>query len=139
MEESEKQNLYDTFKAVIEAIVNEKKMVPKSNKKLQKLEAGVNLGLQIEADYFFWLNLKAEGGKFILNMGKLDEYEFQLLAAPEDLMFFCNSTNSIAHMVTKKNRFGERKMKIQKGTTGRNLGKLLKFASLLVIDKEAPT
>ena len=138
MEESEKENLYATFKAVIESIVNEKKMVPKSNKKLEKLTAGVNLGLQIEADYFFWLNLKAEGGQFVLKMGKLDEYDFQLVAAPEDLMFFCNGENSTVSMVTKKNRFGERKMKIQKGTTGRNLGKLLKFASLLVIDKEAP-
>lgn len=138
MEESEKENLYATFKAVIESIVNEKKMVPKSNKKLEKLTAGVNLGLQIEADYFFWLNLKAEGGQFVLKMGKLDEYDFQLVAAPEDLMFFCNGENSTVHMVSKKNRFGERKLKIQKGTTGRNLGKLLKFASLLVIDKEAP-
>ena len=138
MEESEKQNLFDTFKAVIESIVNEKKMVPKSKKKLDKLVAGVNLGLQIEKDYFFWLNLKAESGNFILNRGKLDDYDFQLLAAPEDLMFFCNGENSTIHMVTNKNRFGERKLKIQKGTTGRNLGKLLKFASLLVIDKEAP-
>jgi len=139
MEESEKQNLFDTFKAVIESIVNEKKMVPKSNKKLQKLEAGVNLGLQIEDDYYFWLNLKAEGGDFILNRGKLDEYDFQLLAAPEDLMFFCNGENSTLHMITNKNRFGEKKLRIQKGTTGRNLGKLLKLANLLVIDKEAPT
>ena len=138
MEESEKQNLFDTFKAVIESIVNEKKMVPKSKKKLDKLVAGVNLGLQIEKDYFFWLNLIAESGNFILNRGKLDDYDFQLLAAPEDLMFFCNGENSTIHMVTNKNRFGERKLKIQKGTTGRNLGKLLKFASLLVIDKEAP-
>ena len=138
MEESEKQNLFDTFKAVIESIVNEKKLVPKSKKKLEKLVAGVNLGLHIEEDYFFWLNLKAEGGNFILNRGKLDDYDFQLRAAPEDLMFFCNGENSTIHMVTNKNRFGERKLKIQKGTTGRNLGKLLKFANLLVIDKEAP-
>ncbi|TFG01212.1 MAG: hypothetical protein EU540_04295 [Promethearchaeota archaeon] len=68
----------------------------------------------------------------------MDNYDFQLLAAPEDLMFFCNGENSTIHMVTNKNRFGERKLKIQKGTTGRNLGKLLKFANLLVIDKEAP-
>ena len=138
MEETEKQNLFDTFKAVIESIVNEKKMVPKSNKKLNNLVAGVNLGLQIENDYIFWLYLKAEGGNFVLNRGKLDEYDFQLLAAPEDLMFFCNGENSTIHMISNKNRFGEKKLRIQKGTTGRNLGKLLKLASLLVIDKEAP-
>ena len=138
MEESEKENLFATFKAVIESIVEEKRNNPKSNKKLQKLVAGVNLGLQIEKDYYFWLNLKAKGGKFELNMGKLDEYDFQLLAAPEDLMFFCNGENSTVHMVTKKNRFGEKKLRIEKGTTGRNLGKLLKFSSILVLDKEAP-
>lgn len=138
MEESEKQNLYETFKAVIESIVNEKKMVPKSNKKLNKLIAGVNLGLQIKKDYIFWLNLKAKGGLFVLNRGKLDDFDFQLLAAPEDLMFFCNGENSAVHMITNKNRFGEKKLRIQKGTTGRNLGKLLKLAYLLVIDKEPP-
>ena len=139
MEESEKQNLYDTFKAVIESIVNEKRQNPKSNKKLNKLVAGVNLGLQIEEDYYFWLNLKANNGEFVLERGKLDEYEFQLLAAPEDLMYFCNGTNSTIHMVTKKNEFGKKKLRIQKGTTGRNLGKLLKLANILVIDETAPS
>jgi len=138
MEESEKQNLYATFKAVIESIIDEKRKNPKSNKKLQKLVAGVNLGLQVEKDYYFWLNLKAKGGKFELNIGRLDEYDFQLCAAPEDLMFFCNGENSIVHMVSKNNRFGEKKLRIKKGTTGRNLGKLLKFSSILVLDKKAP-
>ncbi|MFX1363403.1 MAG: hypothetical protein ACFFCE_10315 [Promethearchaeota archaeon] len=138
MEESEKENLFDTFKAVIESIVNEKRMVPKSNKKLVKLAAGVNLGLQIEKDYIFWLNLKTEGGIFVLNRGKLEEYDFQLIAAPEDLMYFCNGENSTVHMITNKNQFGKRKLRIQKGTTGRNLGKLMNLANLLVIDKESP-
>jgi len=139
MEESEKQNLYDTFKAVIESIVNEKRQDPKSNKKLNKLIAGVNLGLQIEEDDYFWLNLKANDGNLVLEREKLEEYEFQLLATPEDLMYFCNGTNSTVHMVTKKNVFGKKKLRIQKGTTGRNLGKLLKLANLLVIDKVAPS
>ena len=78
------------------SIVKEKKMVAKSNKKLNKLIAGVNLGLQIEKDYIFWLYLKAEGGNFVLNRGKLDDYDFQLLAAPEDLMFFCNGENLLS-------------------------------------------
>lgn len=139
MEESEKQNLYDTFKSVIESIVNEKRQDPKSNKKLNKLMAGVNLGLQIEEDDYFWLNLKANDGNLVLEREKLEEYEFQLLATPEDLLYFCNGTNSTVHMVTKKNVFGKKKLRIQKGTTGRNLGKLLKLANLLVIDKVAPS
>lgn len=139
MEESEKQNLYDTFKSVIESIVNEKRQDPKSNKKLNKLIAGVNLGLQIEEDDYFWLNLKANDGNLVLEREKLEEYEFQLLATPEDLLYFCNGTNSTVHMVTKKNVFGKKKLRIQKGTTGRNLGKLLKLANLLVIDKVAPS
>jgi len=139
MEESEKQNLYDTFKAVIESIVNEKRQDPKSNKKLNKLIAGVNLGLQVEEDYYLWLNLNASGGNLMLERGKLEEYEFQLLATPEDLLYFCNGTNSTVHMVSKKNVFGKKKLRIQKGTTGRNLGKLLKLANLLVIDKVAPS
>ncbi len=139
MEESEKQNLYDTFKAVIESIVNEKRQDPKSNKKLNKLIAGVNLGLQVEEDYYFWLNLNASGGNLVLERGKLEEYEFQLLATPEDLLYFCNGTNSTVHMVSKKNVFGKKKLRIQKGTTGRNLGKLLKLANILVIDKVAPS
>ena len=139
MKESEKQNLYDTFKAVIESIVNEKRQDPKSNKKLNKLIAGVNLGLQIEEDDYFWLNLKANNGKFVLERDKLEEYEFQLLSTPEDLLYFCNGTNSTVHMVTKKNEFGKKKLRIQKGTTGRNLGKLLKLANILVIDKVAPS
>ncbi len=139
MEESEKQNLYETFKAVIESIVNEKRQDPKSNKKLNKLLAGVNLGLQIEEEDYFWLNLKANNGKFVLERVKLEEYEFQLLSTPEDLLYFCNGTNSTVHMVTKKNVFGKKKLRIQKGTTGRNLGKLLKLANILVIDKVAPS
>jgi len=139
MEESEKQNLYDTFKAVIESIVYEKRQDPKSNKKLNKLIAGVNLGLQVEEDYYFWLNLNANGGNLVLERGKLEEYEFQLLATPEDLLYFCNGTNSTVHMVSKKNVFGKKKLRIQKGTTGRNLGKLLKLANILVIDKVAPS
>jgi len=139
MEESEKQNLYDTFKAVIESIVNEKRQDPKSKKKLNKLIAGVNLGLQVEEDYYLWLNLNASGGNLMLERGKLEEYEFQLLATPEDLLYFCNGTNSTVHMVSKKNVFGKKKLRIQKGTTGRNLGKLLKLANILVIDKVAPS
>lgn len=55
------------------------------------------------------------------------------MADPGDLLYFSNGTNSTVHMVTKKNRFGKRKLKIKKG--GRNLGKLLKISKILVLDK----
>jgi hypothetical protein len=50
------------------------------------------------------------------------------------MMFFSNGENSTLHMMMKKNRFGERKLRFKKGTTGLNLGKLLKLSSLLVLD-----
>lgn len=135
MEEQEKDNLYLTFKAVIDSIIREKKEDPKSKKMLDKFEARVNLGLQIEKDYFFWVNIIIEDGDVSLNRGKLeDKYDLILLAAPEDMMFFSNGENSTMHMMMKKNRFGERKLRFKKGTTGRNIGKLLKLSKLLVLD-----
>ena len=57
------------------------------------------------------------------------------MAAPEDLMFFCNGENSTLHMVLKKNRFGYKKLRFSKGSSGkRNLGILLKLSKILVLD-----
>jgi hypothetical protein len=38
-------------------------------------------------------------------------------------------------MVMKKNIFGEKKLRFYKGDTGRNLGKLLKLAKILVLEE----
>ena len=134
MEESEKENLFITFQQVIESIVKDKRKNPKNLKLLNNFKAKINLGLQIEEDFYFWVNLIANDGHFSLNRGKLDEYDLELMSAPEDLMFFSNGENSTVHMLIKKNRFGFKKLRFKGGTTGRNLGILLKLPKILVLD-----
>jgi hypothetical protein len=135
MEESEKENLFMTFQQVIESIIKDKRKNPKNRKLLNKFKAKINLGLQIEQDFYFWVNLLANDGHFSLNRGKLDEYDLELMSAPEDLMFFSNGENSTVHMMFKKNRFGYKKLRFSKGSSGkRNLGILLKLSKLLVLD-----
>jgi len=133
MEESEKKNLFITFSGVINAIIEDKRKNPKNIKLLNSFEGIVNLGLQIEEDYYFWLNLTAKDGNYELNRGSADNFDLELMADPEDLMYFSNGTYSTVHMVIKKNRFGKRKLRIKKG--GRNIGKLLKISKILVLDK----
>ncbi|TXT57260.1 MAG: hypothetical protein BAJALOKI2v1_500013 [Promethearchaeota archaeon] len=136
MEESEKQNLYITFKGVIESIIEEKKENPKREELVKNLTARINIGLQMEEEYYFWVNLKADDGNYSIKQGRLDEYDLEIKSAPEDLMFFANGTNSILHMLFKKNRFDERKLRFGKGTSGYNLGLLLKLPKILVLDKK---
>ncbi|MBD3255769.1 MAG: hypothetical protein GF383_11800 [Candidatus Lokiarchaeota archaeon] len=139
MEESEKQNLYITFKGVIESIIDDKRKRQKNLKTLNNFEAKINLGLQIEKDYYFWVNLVAKDGEYTFNRGKLDDYDLILKAAPEDLMYFSNGEYSTIHMMLKKNRFGDRKLRTEKGSDGkRHLGILLKLPKILVLDKIEP-
>lgn len=136
MEESDKENLFATFEAVIDSLIEEKRKNPKNRDKLDKFQARVNLGLHMKKDFYFWLNLIADRGKYTLARGKLDKnYDLVLKAAPIDLLFFCNGENSVVHMVRKKNRFGVKKLRFSKGDTGRNLGKLLKLSKLLVLEE----
>jgi hypothetical protein len=136
MEDSEKDNLYITFKGVIESIIDEKRKNPKNEKLLNEFKARINLGLQIEEDYIFWLNLIANEGKYSLNRDKLDDYDLELISAPEDMMYFSNGQNSTLNMMLKKNVFGKTKLQFSKGSTGkRNLGLLLKLPKILVLDK----
>jgi hypothetical protein len=81
-----------------------------------------------------WVNLIAKNGNFQVNRGKLDEYDLELIADPEDLMYFTNGTYSTLHMIFRKNRYGNRKLQINKGTTGWNFGLLLKLPKVLVLD-----
>ena len=139
MNEAEKQNLFTTFKGVIEGIIDDKRKNPKNLKNLEGFKGRINLGLQIEKDYVFWVNLVAENGKFNLERNKLDDYDLEIIAAPEDMMYFSNGEYSTLHMMLKKNRFGNRKLKYDKGSTGkRNLGLLLKLPKILVLDKVKP-
>jgi len=135
MLEYEKDNLFATFEAVVNSIMAEKLVDPKNQEKLKKFKARINLGLEITDDFVFWVNLCAENGVFQLGRGALEEdYDLILQSAPEDLLFFCNGENGVVHMMTKKNRFGRRKLRFKKGTTGWNIGKLLTLSKLLVLD-----
>ena len=136
MEESEKENLFITFKGVIESIIDDKRKNPKNEKVLDEFKARINLGLQIEEDYILWLNLVADDGNYELNKDKLDNYDLELISTPGDMMYFSNGQNSTLNMMLKKNSFGKTKLQFSKGSTGkRNLGLLLKLPKILVLDK----
>jgi len=115
MEESEKENLFRTFKSVIESIIFDKRRNPKNTKTLDNFLARLNIGLQIEEDYYLWVNLIAENGNYT---------------------YFSNRENSTLNMMLKKNKFGSKKLRYDKSSTGkRNLGLLLKLPKILVLDK----
>jgi hypothetical protein len=135
MDESEKDNLFITFQQTIESVIKEKSLNPKNEKLLNKFDARVIIGLQMEEDDYFWVNLVGKEGNYSLGKGKLDDFDLELRAAPEDLVFFVNGENSVVNMVLKKNRFGFKKLRFSKGSTGkRNLGILLKLSKILVLD-----
>ncbi|MFX0001854.1 MAG: hypothetical protein ACFE9C_09420 [Candidatus Hodarchaeota archaeon] len=135
MEESEQDNLFTTFQQTIESVIKEKRENPKNKKLLDKFNARIIIGLQIEEDYYFWVNLIAKDGNYSLGKGKLDDYDLELRAAPEDLVFFVNGENSVLNMMFKKSQFGVKKLRFSKGSTGkRNLGVLLKLSKILVLD-----
>jgi len=136
MEESEKQNLFTTFKGVIESIIADKRKNPKNLERLEKFKAKINLGLQVDKEYILWTHLIAENDNYIFEREKLDEFDLEIIAAPEDLMYFSNGEYSTLHMMFKKNRFGFRKLRYDKGSTGkRNFGLLLKLPKIIVLDK----
>ena len=82
------------------------------------------------------MNLVAKDGRVRLSRGKIEgEHDLTLLADPEDLLFFCNGEYSTLSMVRKMNRFGYKKLRIKRGTTGHNLSMLLKLPTILQIDK----
>ncbi|MFX1523825.1 MAG: hypothetical protein ACFFCC_09995 [Promethearchaeota archaeon] len=135
MKEKEKENLFLTFKQTIDSIILDKQKNPKNEKLLNDFEAKINIGLHVEENYFLWVNLSAFEGKYELNRDKLEEYDLELLATPEDLLFFSNGENSILNMIMKKNSFGYRKLRFSKGSSGkRNIGKLLKLSKIIVLD-----
>ena len=136
MKEEEKQNLFITFQQTIDSIIKDKRKNSKNLELLNNFEAKINLGLQIEEDLYFWLNLIAEEGNFVLKRGKLEEYDLVVLVVPEDLLYWLNRQNSTLHMMLKKNRFGYKKFRFENGSDGKhNLGILLKLPKALVLDK----
>jgi hypothetical protein len=134
MDKEAQENLFTTIKGVINGVIEDKKANPKNEKLFEDFNAQVILGLQVEEDFILWINLVAKNGDFEINKGRIEEYDLELIADPEDLMYFSNGTYSTLHMLFKKNRFGNRKLQANKGTTGRNLGLLLKLPKILVLD-----
>ena len=136
MDEYEKENLFITFKGVIESIILDKRNNPKNNKMLDNFNAKLNIGLQVEEDFYLWVNLIAKNGNFILERGQLEVYDLELRATPEDLMYFSNGENSTLNMMLKKNKYGTKKLRFDKSSDGkRNLGLLLKLPKILVLDE----
>ncbi len=136
MEESEKENLFVTFKGVIESIILDKRRNPKNNKILDNFQAKLNMGLHIEEDFYLWVNLTAQDGKYTLSKDKLEEYDLEIISTPEDLMGFSSGENSTHHMMLKKNKYGFKKLRYDKSSDGkRNFGILLKLPKVLVLDK----
>lgn len=136
MDEQSRANLFTTFSGVINSIVEDKKKDPKKLKEIEKFEARINLGLQIEKDFYFWMNIVSKNGNVRLSRGKIEgEHELTLLADPEDLLFFCNGEYSTLTMIRKMNKYGYKKLRIKKGSSGHNLSILLKLPVILQIDK----
>ncbi|MFW9800102.1 MAG: hypothetical protein ACFFD9_06685 [Candidatus Thorarchaeota archaeon] len=135
MDEAAQETLFLTFRAVIEDVIADKRKNPRNTKNLNEFQARVNIGLHAEDDFILWVNLVADGGEYVLNKGKLDVYDLELIADPEDLMYFTNGQYSTIKMMTTRNRYGMRRLRYKGGTTGRNLGKLLKLPRILVLDR----
>ncbi|MFX0046077.1 MAG: hypothetical protein ACFE8Z_09535 [Candidatus Hermodarchaeota archaeon] len=136
MDESAQETLFLTFKAVIEDVIADKRKNPRNAKTLDEFQARINIGLHVEEEFILWVNLVADGGEYNLGKGKLDEYDLELISDPEDMMYFTNGEYGTAKMMLTKNRFGNRRLRYKGGTTGRNMGKLLKLPSILVLDKK---
>ena len=135
MKEEEKENLFITFQQTIDSIIIDKQKNTKNEKLLNSFNAKINIGLEVEENSYLWVNLLAKEGNYSLNRGRLEEFDLELMACPEDLLFFSNGENSTLNMMLKKNSFGQRKLRFSKGSNGkRNLGILLKLSKILVLD-----
>ncbi len=132
MKEDEKENLFEIFKCIIESIIEDKRRSPKNLKVLNSFSGNFNIGLEVEKDFYLWVNINGENGVYEVSRGRGKKPILELKATPEDLIYYSNRTNSIFHMIIKKNRFGKRKLKIKKG--GRHFMKLLKISKILVLD-----
>ena len=136
MDDAAQETLFLTFKTVIEDVIADKRKNPKNTKTLDEFQARINMDLHVEEDFILWVNLVADTGNYSLNKGQLDEYDLEIISDPEDLMYFTNREYSTMKMMTSKNRFGKRKLRYKGGTTGRNMGMLLKLPKILVLDKK---
>ncbi|MFX1589168.1 MAG: hypothetical protein ACFFC1_13525 [Promethearchaeota archaeon] len=135
MEEYQKENLFLNLKTTLNSIVEDKRKNPKNTKAMDEFKARINIGYQVGQDEYFWCNMIAENGNYTFSRGKLDEYDLALKATPEDSMAMHSGQASSLHMLTRKNEFGYRKLRTEKGSDGkRHLGILLKLSKVLVLD-----
>lgn len=135
MKEAQKNTVLSLFIRSIEAIIEGKRKNPKFIKKMNKLNVKINFGLEIDKDEYIWFHFILKNGNLEIDQGKMEEnYDLAITSVPEDLMFFTNGENSLFHMLFKKNKYGKRKLKIEKGPTGRNLKKLVKLPAILSLD-----
>lgn len=132
MDDTQRETLFLTIKSVIDGIIADKRENPKNTKRWDSFDGRINIGLQVEEDEIVWINLIAENGEYTVSRDTLEERDLELIADPEDLMFFCNGQYSVMHMMMKKNRFGKRKLRFR----GRAYGKLLALPKILVLDKK---
>jgi len=132
MDDTQRETLFMTMKSVIDSIIAEKRENPRHTKRLDSFEGRINIGLHVEEDEIVWINLIAKEGEYKVSRDALDDRDLELIADPEDLMFFCNGQYSVIHMMMKKNRFGKRKLRFK----GRAYGKLLALPKILVLDKK---
>jgi hypothetical protein len=132
MDDTQRDTLFLTIKAVIDGIIADKRENPKNTKRLDSFKGRINIGLHVEEDEILWINLVAKDGEYTVSRDALEERDLDLIADPEDLMFFCNGQYSVTHMMMKKNRFGNRKLQFK----GRAYGKLLALPKILVLDKK---
>lgn len=136
MKESEKENLFSNLKNILESIIKDKRKNPKNLKVLNKFKASINLGYQMDKDFYFWCNLIAENGNYTISRGKLDDYDLILKHTPEDALNYHSGNYSTLHMLIKKNEFGFKKLRFEKGSTGnRSIGILLKLPKVFILDK----
>ncbi len=136
MDDASQETLFLTFKTVIEDVIADKRKDPKNTKTLDEFQARINMGLHVEKDFILWVNLIADSGNYSLNKGMLEEYDLEIISDPEDLMYFTNGEYSTMKMMITKNRFGKRKLRTKGGTTGRNMGILLKLPKIIVLEKK---
>ena len=129
MDETEKENLSNSFKQIVSCAIEEKKEIPKWKKKLQK-DLRVSFKLHVYPTDFLYINLIIKDGSYDLTEGKIDDYDIEIMSKPEDLMWFSAGSYSLLKMTLTKNDFGHFRWELKKG--GRNLSSLLMIASLLL-------
>ena len=129
MDDVEKEILLNSFKQIVSCAIEEKKEIPKWKKKLQK-DLRVSFKLQVYPTDFLYINLIIKDGSYNLTDGEIDDYDFQIISKPEDLMWYSAGNYSILKMSLTKNDFGQFRWKFKKG--GRNISSLLMVANLLL-------